>query len=1080
MDTTFNANPGANGIVRALAIDPNGDVLVGGDFTTVGGVPLNHIARLNPDGSVDTVFAGNLTGGVNGSVDGITLQADNRIVVVGNFTQANGVTRNNITRMMPNGAVDPTINFGDGANNTVNAVVIQPADGNLVIGGAFTQYDEQPHAHIARIFGGSIVGSGAFSFTAAGYSVAENGAYAIIGVQRTGGTSGTNSDGSGDVFVRFATGGGTAVNGVNYIGMTNNLDFPPGEVFKTILVTVMDDGVITPDLTVNMNLSNPTPGTGLGDQKSAVLTIVNDDAAVSFSSLNYSVPKDTMSGVATIDVIRTGSTAGSCTVNFLTTTNGSSATAGVDYWPTNVLVTFNPGDSDETVQVPIIDNNIPEGNTTVALQLMNASGALLSSPASATLTIVDTVFAPGQLMFATNSYTVSKGGTNVYLTVQRVNGSSGTVSVDYTTVAGTAIPGVNYVNANSTLTLGDGVKSGTIIIPIVQNNLVQGPVTFNVVLSNPSSGSGLLPPTTALVTILEDNTGVSFTTGRTTVSEQAGSVVLTVARLYGTSSLMTVNYATANGTALSNVNYTAVSGTLTFNPGQSSRTINIPVIDDTNVTGDVTFTVALSSPTPPAQLTPPSVATVVVQDADAGFNFTNSAMTVFRTAGSALITVVCSNPNDEPLAVNYATADGTAKAGQDYTAVSGTLVFSNGIATNTFTVPIINNSLMGSRSFTVSLSNPTPPGQLVPPSTQTVTIVDGVATFVFSNMTYSVEKSAVSAVITVLRTGFTDSVASVDFTATGGTAVPGLNFTPASGTLKFTNGVISQTFSVPIIDTTVVQPDLTVLLLLMNPVNGLLGSPDAATLTIHDNSGSYVIPAGSALAGESFVPADGIIESNETVTILFGFRDAGGNDVTDLTATLLATNGITAPTSPNGKPTQDYGRLVYLGHSVSRPFTFTAHGTNGQQIAATFNLTNIVNGSSTNIGIGIFSYTIGLVKSTFSNPAGISIIDNAEASPYPSSINVSGLGGTLVKATVTLKGLTHASPADIEVLVVAPNQKDTLLMANAGGSGGNAALNNATITFDDATNFPYLPPYNQITNVVNRPTQYAPITTFPP
>ena len=866
VDTTFNANPGANGIVRALAIDPNGEVLAGGDFTTVNGMPLNHIARLNPDGSVDMAFAANLAGGVNGTVDGITLQADNRIVVIGSFTQANGVTRNNITRLMPNGAVDPTINFGDGANNTVNAVVIQPADGNLVIGGAFTQYDGQPHARIARIFGGSIVGSGAFSFTAAGYSVAENGAYAVIGVRRTGGTSGTNPDGSGDVFVNFATGGGTAVNGVNYDGLTNNLDFPPGEVFKTILVQVMDDGVITPDLTVNMNLSNPSSGTGLGDQKSAVLTIVNADAGVSFSSVNYSVPKDTLSGVATIDVIRTGSTAGSCTVNFLTMTNGSSAIAGTDYWPTNVLVTFNPGDSDKSVQVPIINNNIPEGNTTVALQLMNASGAVLSSPASATLTIVDTVYAPGQLMFATNSYTVSKGGTNVYLTVQRVNGSSGTVSVDYTTVAGTAIPGVNYINANSTLTLGDGVRSGTIIIPIVQNNLVQGPVTFSVVLSNPSSGSGLLPPTTALVTISEDNAGISFAAAMNTVSEKAGFVALNVQRQYSLNATNTVQYFTTDGTALAGVNYSSVSNTLTFYPGQSSKMIVVPVLDDTNVTGDVTFTVGLSSPSGSAQLMAPSVETVVVQDADAGLSFTNSEMTVLRTAGSANITVVCSNPNVGSLSVNYATADGTALAGQDYTAVSGTLVFANGITANTFTVPIINSSLMGSRSFTVNLSNPTAPGRLVPPSTQTVTIVDGISGFAFSNPTYSVDKSGVSAAITVLRTGFTDSVASVSYTATSGTAVAGLNFTPVSGTLVFSNGVTSQTFNVPVTDTTVVQPDLTVLLLLINPVNGVLVPPDAATLTIHDSSGSYVIPAGSALVSESGagVP-DGIIESNETV-----------------------------------------------------------------------------------------------------------------------------------------------------------------------------------------------------------------------
>jgi hypothetical protein len=71
----------------------------------------------------------------------------------------------NITRLLPTGAVDPSINFGTGANGAVNALVIQPADGNLVIGGDFTQFNGQPREHIARIYGGSMTGSGAFQFT---------------------------------------------------------------------------------------------------------------------------------------------------------------------------------------------------------------------------------------------------------------------------------------------------------------------------------------------------------------------------------------------------------------------------------------------------------------------------------------------------------------------------------------------------------------------------------------------------------------------------------------------------------------------------------------------------------------------------------------------------------------------------------------------------------------------------------------------------------------------------------------------------------------------------------------------------
>ncbi len=121
-----------------------------------------------------------------------------------------------------------------------------------VIGGAFSQYDGQPHAGIARIYGGSETGSGAFTFSSGNYQVNENGIVAPITILRTGGTSGTNADFSGHVSVNFATiGGGSAVDGVNYLSLTTNVDFPAGEVLKTVFVPVLDDLVVTPDLTVN-------------------------------------------------------------------------------------------------------------------------------------------------------------------------------------------------------------------------------------------------------------------------------------------------------------------------------------------------------------------------------------------------------------------------------------------------------------------------------------------------------------------------------------------------------------------------------------------------------------------------------------------------------------------------------------------------------------------------------------------------------------------------------------------------------------------------------------------------------------
>ena len=1094
VDTNFALNVGANDTVRAIAIQSDGRILIGGDFTNVNGANLNHVARLNTDGTLDGTFAANVGVGANDTVQAIAVQADNRIVLAGQFTQANGVTRNRITRLLPNGAVDATVNFGDGANGVIDTVLVQPADQMLVIGGGFTQYDDQPAGHIARIYGGSMIGSGAFEFTAPSYQVTEDGGQALITVRRTGGTSGTNANGSGNISVTFATSNFTAVAGVNYQTVVTNVTFPPGEVLETMAVPVLDDGVVTPNLIVSLALSNPTPPAGINNQPTAQLIIVNVESAVSFSAASYSVTKNVLSGFGTLDVVRLGGTNNTCAVEFLTTTNGTAVT-NVDFYPTNQIVTFNPGDTDKPVQVPIINNDVPEGYRTVICVLSNTVNTLLYNPSNATLTIIDTVNAPGQFSFSATNYMVGEGDGNALVTVVRTNGASGTVTVTYNTAPGSAIPGLNYVTTSGTLTFNNGDTSKSFQVPIVDNSVAQTNVSFSVVLSltGAASGAALVAPTNSSVTIVDNDTGFAFATATNSIIETAGFVPINVLRIGGTNNPVQLNYATANGTAVAGVNYTTESGTLPFAAGESLRSVQVPVIRDPRVTGPLYFTMVLSSNSPGTSIVAPSTNTIVVLDADAGLSFTNSTTSVLKSAGSVLITVYTTNTavepvivdsNSVPLAVQYSTTNGTATAGIDYVGVSGTLVFTNGIGTNTFIVPIINNGLVtGNRTFTVNLSNPTAPGQLVAPSNQVVTIIDSNSGLSFSNATFTVLKTGGAANINVFRTGYTDSVVFVNFLATNGTAAAGINYVATNGLLMFTNGVTSQAFSVPIIDTTVVQPDETVLLELLNPTNGFLVAPSAATLTIHDTTGSYVVPAGSALISEANAGApNGIIDSNETVTVLFAFRDAGGVDVTNLTATLLATNGVTAPTVPGGGPAvQTYGTLVYGGHSASRPFIFTAQGTNRQQIVATFLLTNAVQGIGTNgIGTAVFGYTLGTWTTVVSNSAMIIINDKAIASPYPSTINISGLGGSLLKATITVTNLWHPSPKDIDAVLVSPSQLDTLFMAHAGGQN---ALQGVTITFDDAASnsLPQLTPITTLPNAVitNKPTAYQPVPPFP-
>lgn len=1081
LDTNFDANVsiGAGNVVRAIAIQSDDRVLIGGDFTNVDGVTANHIARLNSDGTLDTAFAAAVGVGANASVSAIAVQTDGRIVLAGQFSKASGVTRNSITRLLPTGAVDPSINFGQGANGVINAVVIQPADQMLVIGGGFTQYNGQTNNYIARIYGGSVTGSGMFTFSSAGYQVDENGIQALIGIQRIGGTSGTNADGSGNVMVDFATSAGTAVPGVNYSNVNTFVTFPAGEVLEYAAVPVLNNSNVEPNLTVNLALSNPTPPAGLGNQATAVLTIINDNSAVNFGSANYSVPKNILTGVGTIDVARVGSSSGTCSVYLFTTANGT-AVPGVDFYPTNLTVTFTPGVTDVVVQVPIINNTNAGPNPTIIFGLTNEVNTFAGSPTNATLTIINTVTSAGQLTFAETNFTADASSSVGFLTVARVNGSSGSVSATFTTVPGTAQLNVNYTTTSGTVSFGDGQTNATIPIALINNPLAEAPVSMSVVLSNPTGNATLVAPTNATLNIVNTNAVIGFAMPTNTYSETAGTVFISVNRYNSTNGTSTVNYATADGTAQAGVNYVQTAGTLTFYPGQSIITIPVTLIHDTNATGTLAFNLNLSNASG-AQLALPASTLVQELDAEAGLSFSTNAVSVPKNTNAATITVICANPlvepvpfgtNVAPLQVNFSTVNGTAIAGQDYMPTNGTLVFTNGIGTNTFTVPIINNTLVdGNHSFSVQLSQPTSPGQLVSPSTEVVTIVDDNTGVGFSSPTYTVLRSGLTATITVVRSDNTNATSTVNFATANGTASAGADYTATNGVLVFTNGVTSQTFQVGVIPSATVQPDKTVLVQLSNPTNATLVSPYVATLTIHDNSGSLVVPAGSAFAPNGDPNNNGLIDTNERVTLLFAFASEGGNSVSNLYATLLATNGVTLPTSSSGTATQKYPTLIVDGPSASMPFTFTAAGTNGQQIEATFNLTN----GTQSIGTAEFTYTLGTWSTTFYNTNIIYLNAGSMATPYPSTITVTNLGGVLLKATATLTNVNHTAISSVSALLVAPSYIDTLLMGNVGGPNNVKGL---TINFDDAaTNS--LPQTSVITNGTYKPTSYGSVPSFP-
>lgn len=138
-------NAVANGTVWALAVQADGKILLGGDFTSLGGQNRGYLGRLQPDGSLDTTFT---TAADAASVLSLTVQPDGAILVAGGFTTLAGQTRNRLGRLRPDGTLDP--DFNPGANGAIQTVLLQP-DGHILVGGSFTTLGGQARSRIGRL-----------------------------------------------------------------------------------------------------------------------------------------------------------------------------------------------------------------------------------------------------------------------------------------------------------------------------------------------------------------------------------------------------------------------------------------------------------------------------------------------------------------------------------------------------------------------------------------------------------------------------------------------------------------------------------------------------------------------------------------------------------------------------------------------------------------------------------------------------------------------------------------------------------------------------------------------------------------
>ena len=325
--------------------------------------------------------------------------------------------------------------------------------------------------------------------------------------------------------------------------------------------------------------------------------------------------------------------------------------------------------------------------------------------------------ANSQIQFSgTPPISTTESGTVTY-TVTRTGSSDGAISAFVNATGGTATVGQDYTLLQPLpLTWADkDATSKTVSIPIVPDQLDEDDETaqFTVSLAPGASWGAIGTQGSTTLTIADDDPQPFLSVANASLPEgNSGSSSMTFpVTLTGPSGrTVTVQYATADDTAQAGSDYTATSGTLTFAPGETSKTVAVPVLGDTNAEQDESFTVTLSNPANAPLSSAQAIG--IIRNDDAGSTSTINIAPVSAPEGNSgtsimAFPVTLASPNAQTVSVQYATADATAQDTSDYAATHGTLTFAPGETAKAIGVPVAGDTTPEQdETFTVTLSDP--------------------------------------------------------------------------------------------------------------------------------------------------------------------------------------------------------------------------------------------------------------------------------------------------------------------------------------------------------------------------------------
>jgi hypothetical protein len=455
---------------------------------------------------------------------------------------------------------------------------------------------------------------------------------------------------------------------------------------------------------------------------------------------------------------------------------------------------------------------------------------------------------PSLPMLSIGDVTVTEGDTgtlNATFTVSMSASSSSTVTVSAVTSAGTATSGTDFTATGpTTLSFSAGTTSKTFSVPIKGDTTDEDDETFSVTLSSATNASIL--DSTATGTISDNDAAPTMSINDVTVTEGnsgSTSATFTVSLSAASGKSITVSAATANNTAASGSDYTATGpNTLTFSASTTTQTFTVAVLGDSTDEANETFYVNLTSGTNVTISDAQGLGTITDDDSAPTISINDVTVTEGNSGStSASFTVSLSAASGQTVTVSAQTANNSASSGSDYTAAGPTtLTFSAGTMTQTFSVPVLGDTLdEDDETYLVNLTTPTNATILDTQGIGTITDNDASPTLSINDVTVSEGNSGtVSASFTVTLSTQSGRTVTVAAQTANNSASSGSDYTAvAATTLSFAAGTTTKTFTVSVLGDTVDEANETYFVNLTSPTNSTTSDAQGlGTITDDDTS----------------------------------------------------------------------------------------------------------------------------------------------------------------------------------------------------------------------------------------------------